>query len=91
MTSKEAIEIIKKYENLISDKIVYTTDEIINVLQELEKINDILDDLLYFLKDSILEATDDKYIRGDNIIADSLRDTFGLMKLKEWRKMLERN
>lgn len=51
---------------------------------------DSLEMLLSCFKSDILDATSNRYRKGDNIIADLLRDKLGLIKLNELKRRLEK-
>ena len=71
----------------------YTNDSLdydsISYFTDIEKDLDFLEALLSCFKKDILDATDVSNHRGDNIIADLLRDELGSIKLNELKRRLE--
>ena len=87
MTSKEAIlELLGFIAFQVPIEKQEEWKEMLNVFQQdLET----LEVLLSCFKSAILDATNPSYRRGDDIVADLLRDELGLIKLNELRKRLE--
>lgn len=61
----------------------------LKLYQEVKKDLEVLDCFLNCFKSAILDATDSQYRRGDNILADKLRDELGLITLNRLKERLK--
>ena len=59
------------------------------MLNAFQQDSETLEMLLSCFKNDILDAADASNRRGDNIVADLLRDKLGLIKLNELKRRLE--
>lgn len=84
MTSKEALNNMQ-YMLERTDNLIFYKEEIEAIKKDLE----LLDCFLNCFKSAILEATDSQNRRGDNILADNLRDELGLITLNKLKERLE--
>ena len=85
MKSKEALKLIKPRYILLLSSSIKTAQAYLVIEKDLE----LLDCFLNCFKSAILEATDSQYRRGDNILADKLRDELGLITLNRLKERLK--
>jgi len=90
MTSKEALlKLCFRYLPTI-DGMFLSIDKVDEeLLKPIQNDLETLEMLLTCFKKDILDATNPVYYRGDNIIADSLKDKLGLIKLNELKRRFE--
>ena len=89
MTNKEALEKLVYLSTTNEEKPNWLMPEIAELNKIIKQDLETLEMLLSCFKRYILEATSNGYRRGDNIIADLLRDKLGLIKLNELKRRLE--
>lgn len=93
MTNKEKItgrEAILELLGFIAFQVpIEKQEEWKEMLSAFQQDIETLEMLLSCFKSAILDATNPSYRRGDNIIADLLRDQLGLIKLNELKRYLK--